>query len=185
MIDDTQIARYSWLDVSDLLLLTYGWRTSPECETERYRFLMARRCWGDEDYSRLVFDAEERDGKDLHAWIVAAGAELHRPPRVYVSGRYMTDDPQSWDINKVSSALHELLHRWCLLRQLLVTPYNSLRSAILDSLEHNQETALAQNIRLGMWWCRRVLNAGGYPYCPWADALLFIAPIKEATDAND
>jgi len=31
--------------------------------------------------------------------------------------------------------------------------------------------------------CRRVMDAGGYPYCPWADALLVIAPPSEEVPA--
>ena len=158
-------ASMSWLRVSDLILLTPGWQRSAGCRAEwsKWRGLSHATPTG---LTSGVFDAEVHGPEDLAPWLSAVAGHLGRTPRVYVAGPYLTGVEGPYDGKLFYSALTLALS--CDMN----TP----------SVHGTNAWHLARNIRRGLDWCRRVLDAGGYPYCPWADALLVIAsPSEEAT----
>jgi len=170
-------ASMSYMGLCDAFLFTPGWRESEGCRAEM------EAC----NYSeRLYVEVRERspealrvacgnmrleDGQyqlqTLEEWIAEMAAALGRPPRVYVAGPYLTGVDGPYDEKLFHGSL--LLALSCDLN----TPH-----AIDTNAWH-----LARNIRNGLDWCRRVMDAGGYPYCPWADALLVIAPPSEEVPA--
>ena len=155
----------SWLRVSDLLLLTPGWQRSAGCRAEwsKWRGLSHATPTG---LTSDVFDAEVHGPEDLAPWLSAVAGHLGRTPRVYVAGPYLTGVEGPYDGKLFYSALTLALS--CDMNTPSVHGTNAWR--------------LATNILNGLDWCRRVLDAGGYPYSPWADALLVIAsPSEEAT----
>lgn len=141
----------SWLRVSDLLLLTPGWQRSAGCRAELNQW-RADRC-------REPFDANDLHADELPQWIEGWSALFRRHPRVYVAGPYLTGVDGPHDGRLFYRAL--LLALSCDMHTPSVHGTNAWR--------------LATNILNGLDWCKRVLDAGGYPYCPWADALLVIA----------
>jgi len=154
----------AWLRVSDLILLTPGWQRSAGCRAEwsKWRGLSHATPTG---LTSGVFDAEVHGPEDLAPWLSAVAGHLGRTPRVYVAGPYLTGVEGPHD-GKLF--------------------YGSLLLALSCDLttEHAIDTnawRLAKNMRNGLDWCRRVMDAGGYPYCPWADALLVISPPEEVT----
>ena len=162
MIIDVQRFRdasMAWLRVSDLLLLTPGWSTSVGCQ-------QGHSVWLKRDDVSFPYDLERRPQEDLRDWIKHEARSLRRAPRVYVAGPYLTGVDGPYDEGLF---------------------YSSLRLAVYGSQTHEdaipaQVLRLSANILRGIDWCKRVLDAGGYPYCPWADALLVIAsPSEEAT----
>jgi len=158
-------ASMAWLRVSDLILLTPGWQRSAGCRAEwsKWRGLSHATQTG---LTSSVFDAEVHGPEDLAPWLSAVAGHLGRTPRVYVAGPYLTGVEGPHDGKLFYSAL--LLALSCDMNTPSVHGTNAWR--------------LATNILNGLDWCRRVLDAGGYPYCPWADALLVIAsPSEEAT----
>ena len=158
-------ASMAWLRVSDLLLLTPGWKRSEGCRAEwsKWRGLSHATPTG---LTSGVFDAEVHGPEDLAPWLSAVAGHLGRTPRVYVAGPYLTGVEGPYDGKLFYSALTLALS--CDMNTPSVHGTNAWR--------------LATNILNGLDWCRRVLDAGGYPYCPWADALLVIAsPSEEAT----
>jgi len=158
-------ASMSWLRVSDLLLLTPGWKRSEGCRAEwsKWRGLSHATPTG---LTSDVFDAEVHGPEDLAPWLSAVAGHLGRTPRVYVAGPYLTGVEGPYDGKLFYSALTLALS--CDMNTPSVHGTNAWR--------------LATNILNGLDWCRRVLDAGGYPYSPWADALLVIAsPSEEAT----
>ena len=158
-------ASMAWLRVSDLILLTPGWQRSAGCRAEwsKWRGLSHATPTG---LTSGVFDAEVHGPEDLAPWLSAVAGHLGRTPRVYVAGPYLTGVEGPYDGKLFYSALTLALS--CDMN----TPH-----AIDTNAWH-----LARNIRNGLDWCRRIMDAGGYPYCPWADALLVIAsPSEEAT----
>lgn len=158
-------ASMAWLRVSDLILLTPGWQRSAGCRAEwsKWRGLSHATPTG---LTSGVFDAEVHGPEDLAPWLSAVAGHLGRTPRVYVAGPYLTGVEGPYDGKLFYSALTLALS--CDMNTPSVHGTNAWR--------------LATNILNGLDWCRRVLDAGGYPYCPWADALLVIAsPSEEAT----
>lgn len=152
-------ASMSWLRVSDLLLLTPGWSTSVGCQQEHS-------VWLKRDDVSFPYDLERRPQEDLRDWIKHEARSLRRAPSVYVAGPYLIGVEGPHDGKLFYSALTLALS--CDMNTPSVHGTNAWR--------------LATNILNGLDWCRRVLDAGGYPYCPWADALLVIAsPSEEAT----
>ena len=158
-------ASMAWLRVSDLILLTPGWQRSAGCRAEwsKWRGLSHATPTG---LTSGVFDAEVHGPEDLAPWLSAVAGHLGRTPRVYVAGPYLTGVEGPYDGKLFYSALTLALS--CDMNTPSVHGMNAWR--------------LATNILNGLDWCRRVLDAGGYPYSPWADALLVIAsPSEEAT----
>ena len=158
-------ASMAWLRVSDLILLTPGWQRSAGCRAEwsKWRGLSHATPTG---LTSGVFDAEVHGPEDLAPWLSAVAGHLGRTPRVYVAGPYLTGVEGPYDGKLFYSALTLALS--CDMNTPSVHGTNAWR--------------LATNILNGLDWCRRVLDAGGYPYSPWADALLVIAsPSEEAT----
>ena len=158
-------ASMAWLRVSDLILLTPGWQRSAGCRAEwsKWRGLSHATPTG---LTSGVFDAEVHGPEDLAPWLSAVAGHLGRTPRVYVAGPYLTGVEGPHDGKLFYSALTLALS--CDMNTPSVHGTNAWR--------------LATNILIGLDWGRRVLDAGGYPYCPWADALLVIAsPSEEAT----
>ena len=158
-------ASMAWLRVSDLILLTPGWQRSAGCRAEwsKWRGLSHATPTG---LTSGVFDAEVHGPEDLAPWLSAVAGHLGLTPRVYVAGPYLTGVEGPYDGKLFYSALTLALS--CDMNTPSVHGTNAWR--------------LATNILNGLDWCRRVLDAGGYPYCPWADALLVIAsPSEEAT----
>lgn len=163
-------ASMAWLRVSDLILLTPGWQRSAGCRAEwsKWRGLSHATPTG---LTSGVFDAEVHGPEDLAPWLSAVAGHLGRTPRVYVAGPYLTGVDGPYD---------ETLFRFAVHLVLFGDPA-ATRAMAADGRGGNGEK-LATNILNGLDWCRRVLDAGGYPYCPWADALLVIAsPSEEAT----
>ena len=162
-------ASMAWLRVSDLLLLTPGWRESEGCRNERKQWRTEMRREAGLVYTSHPepFDADERDASELPEWLGQWRVFLSgRTPRVYVAGPYLTGVDGPYDEGLFYSALTLALS--CDMNTPSVHGTNAWR--------------LATNILNGLDWCRRVLDAGGYPYSPWADALLVIAsPSEEAT----
>lgn len=159
-------ASMAWLRVSDLLLLTPGWKRSEGCRAEwsKWRGLSHATPTG---LTSDVFDAEVHGPEDLAPWLSAVAGHLGRTPRVYVAGPYLTGVEGPYDGKLFYSALTLALS--CDMN----TP----------SIHDTNAWHLARNIRNGLDWCRRVMDAGGYPYCPWADALLVIASPSEEVPA--
>ena len=159
-------ASMSWLRVSDLLLLAPGWQRSAGCRAEwsKWRGLSHATPTG---LTSGVFDAEVHGPEDLAPWLSAVAGHLGRTPRVYVAGPYLTGVEGPYDGKLFYSALTLALS--CDMNTPSVHGTNAWR--------------LATNILNGLDWCRRVLDAGGYPYCPWADALLVIASPSEEVPA--
>ena len=157
-------ASMAWLRVSDLILLTPGWQRSAGCRAEwsKWRGLSHATPTG---LTSGVFDAEVHGPEDLAPWLSAVAGHLGRTPRVYVAGPYLTGVEGPYDGKLFYSALTLALS--CDMNTPSVHGTNAWR--------------LATNILNGLDWCRRVLDAGGYPYCPWADALLVISPPEEVT----
>jgi len=150
-----------WLFASDLLLLTPGWRESEGCSNEFASWTIGGRS--------EPFFADTRDADELQAWIgmFERGCLVRHNPLVYVAGPYLTGVEGPHDGKLFYSALTLALS--CDMNTPSVRGTNAWR--------------LATNIRNGLDWCRRVLDAGGYPYCPWADALLVIASPSEEVPA--
>lgn len=159
-------ASMAWLRVSDLILLTPGWQRSAGCRAEwsKWRGLSHATPTG---LTSGVFDAEVHGPEDLAPWLSAVAGHLGRTPRVYVAGPYLTGVEGPYDGKLFYSALTLALS--CDMNTPSVHGTNAWR--------------LATNILNGLDWCRRVLDAGGYPYCPWADALLVIASPSEEVPA--
>lgn len=157
-------ASIAWLRSADMLLLTPGWRESTWCLAE---------C---DEWSRMLqnwmepFNADERDASELPDWIATFQGELEyhhvksRPPRVYVAGPYLTGVDGPYDEGLFRFAVHLVMFG---------DPV-ATRVMAADGRGGNGDK-LATNILNGLDWCKRVLDAGGYPYYPWADALLMIA----------
>ena len=163
MIIDVQRFRdasMSYMGLCDAFLFTPGWRESEGCSNEFASWTIGGRS--------EPFFADTRDADELQAWIgmFERGCLVRHNPLVYVAGPYLTGVDGPYDEKLFHGSL--LLALSCDLN----TPH-----AIDTNAWH-----LARNIRNGLDWCRRVMDAGGYPYCPWADALLVIAsPSEEAT----
>lgn len=149
-------ASMSWLRVSDLLLLTPGWQRSAGCRAELNQWRA--------DWCREPFDANDRHADELPQWIEGLSALFRRHPRVYVAGPYLTGVDGPYDEGLFRFAVHLVMFG---------DPV-ATRVMAADGRGGNGEK-LATNILNGLDWCKRVLDAGGYPYYPWADALLMIA----------
>jgi len=158
-------ASMEWLFASDLLLLTPGWRESEGCSNEFASWTIGGKS--------EPFFADKRDADELQAWIgmFERGCLVRHNPLVYVAGPYLTGVDGPYD---------ETLFRFAVHLVLFGDPA-ATRAMAADGRGGNGEK-LATNILNSLDWCKRVLDAGGYPYYPWADALLVIAsPSEEAT----